>query len=1067
MNDDLMKLFSQPPSEYRAAPFWAWNATIEPEECRRQIRLMHQMGMGGFFMHARVGLNTAYLSDAWFECVDACLDEADKLDMQAWLYDEDRWPSGAAGGLVTANREYRMQSVVMQRGIRSDQLDKVSDIVAVFAAKLQDDNKLLDYRRICKNALVASPKESEKRAWGMVELEPEETLLVFRVALPKPSPWYNGATYLDTLNPDAVAAYIESTHESYRKRYSERFGKRIPGIFTDEPHYGGVVWLSSETELGSRGMPWTGKLTEAFEERYGYDLCDFLPTLFLPGSEAEPQAVRLHYVDLLTSLFVDSFARQIGDWCEQHNLVLTGHVLAEESIKTQANRVGSALRFYEHMQAPGMDILTERNREWDTAKGVSSVARQFGRKWRLTETYGCTGWDFNFAGHKAIGDWQVALGINLRCPHLSWYSMRGEAKRDYPAGIFYQSPWWEWYPLVENYFARIHAVMTRGTEQRDILLLYPCESAWLYAHFDDFEGERVAEISATMRATRDRLLAAHLDFDYGDEDILARHAKIVQEGTEPLFEVAQARYRAVVVPLMETMRSSTLERLKDFKKAGGTVVFAAAPAPLLDGEPSGAVADFAAGCPIVSLDGPDLAAALEPVRRISIADQNGAKCDGVLYLLREDTDAAYLFIANTGCTTLDGDHGLREPMVRDRTVAWPEVKIRGLAGFAGQPLELDPTNGTRWLAATATDADGNRVIETSLPQLGSRLFVIPRQPIADPPPPLPQWTDRDSTDISPAKWDFRRTEANLVVLDSPTCRIGDIGDWQPAQEILRVDRFIRDTMGIEKRGGQMVQPWKRQKSPQPKTCHVQLRYNFEVETLPQGTLHLALESPEKFIARLNGKPIETNVDCGWWCDKSLRLVALDAAALQTGSNQLELELEYDEDFAGLEIVYILGDFGVELRGRVPTLTPDPTSGQLGDWVPQGLSFYAGSLVYETSIELQPPAPGQRTIIRLENYRGVAARVWIDGQPAGITAWPPGEVDITPLLPAEPRSFKLGIEIMGHRRNSHGPLHFHDKWPAWTGPAEFVSTGENWQDDYQLVPVGLMEPPRLVLQMAES
>ena len=91
------------------------------------------------------------------------------------------------------------------------------------------------------------------------------------------------------------------------------------------------------------------------------------------------------------------------------------------------------MRFYEHMQAPGMDLLTERWRIYDTAKQVSSVARQFGRKWRLTETYGCTGWDFPFAGHKALGDWQTALGINLRCQHLYWYTMKGEAKRDYPA----------------------------------------------------------------------------------------------------------------------------------------------------------------------------------------------------------------------------------------------------------------------------------------------------------------------------------------------------------------------------------------------------------------------------------------------------------------------------------------------------------------------------------------------------------------------------------------------------------------------------------------------------------
>ena len=55
--------------------------------------------------------------------------------------------------------------------------------------------------------------------------------------------------------------------------------------------------------------------------------------------------------------------------------------------------------------------------------------------------YGGSGWDFDLKGHKALGDWQALMGINLRCPHLSWYTMEGEAKRDYPASILHQSAW--------------------------------------------------------------------------------------------------------------------------------------------------------------------------------------------------------------------------------------------------------------------------------------------------------------------------------------------------------------------------------------------------------------------------------------------------------------------------------------------------------------------------------------------------------------------------------------------------------------------------------------------------
>lgn len=79
-------------------PFWSWNDKLEEEEMRRQIRNMKELGMRGFFMHARGGLETKYMSKDWFDCVRVCIDEAKKLGMEARAYDENGWPSGFAGG---------------------------------------------------------------------------------------------------------------------------------------------------------------------------------------------------------------------------------------------------------------------------------------------------------------------------------------------------------------------------------------------------------------------------------------------------------------------------------------------------------------------------------------------------------------------------------------------------------------------------------------------------------------------------------------------------------------------------------------------------------------------------------------------------------------------------------------------------------------------------------------------------------------------------------------------------------------------------------------------------------
>ncbi len=114
MLKDLERDFREPGAWHRGMPFWAWNGKLSPDELRRQIRLMKRMGLGGFFMHSRVGLDTPYLSDEWFACIDACVDEAAKQGMLAWLYDEDRWPSGAAGGLVTQDPRWRRRSLAMR-----------------------------------------------------------------------------------------------------------------------------------------------------------------------------------------------------------------------------------------------------------------------------------------------------------------------------------------------------------------------------------------------------------------------------------------------------------------------------------------------------------------------------------------------------------------------------------------------------------------------------------------------------------------------------------------------------------------------------------------------------------------------------------------------------------------------------------------------------------------------------------------------------------------------------------------------------------------------------------------
>ena len=96
----LLAQFADPPAKFRPVPFWSWNADLKADELVRQVHLMKEAGLGGFFMHARGGLETEYMGDDWFAVTEAVLDAAKETGMNAWAYDENGWPSGFGDGKV-------------------------------------------------------------------------------------------------------------------------------------------------------------------------------------------------------------------------------------------------------------------------------------------------------------------------------------------------------------------------------------------------------------------------------------------------------------------------------------------------------------------------------------------------------------------------------------------------------------------------------------------------------------------------------------------------------------------------------------------------------------------------------------------------------------------------------------------------------------------------------------------------------------------------------------------------------------------------------------------------------
>ncbi len=1002
----LRKSFRNPGAEYRGAPFWSWNDRLDAAELVRQIDSMMQAGMGGFFMHSRTGLLTPYLSDEWMALVRTCVQAAGERGLLAWLYDEDRWPSGFAGGDVPAmHPSFRAKHLTWTRG---DTPVSAEDNVLVVYSCVEEDGSLRDFCLL---------RDGEEVPAG-------RTVIRFVWRYDQPSPWYNGGSYLDTLNPEAVAAFLHHTYDAYAREVSNEFGRAIPGIFTDEPHYGKCFQPDK--------LPFTERLPAEFQKAYGYPFVEALPALFFDTPDATAHRYRFHR--LLTQMFVQSFGKQLYDWCEAHGIELTGHYLLEDTFQDQIAAIGAAMPLYEYMQSPGIDHLGRRLPDALLARQVSSVARQMGRKRVLCETYGCSGWNISFAEQKWIADSLFVQGVTYMNQHLALYSMWGGRKRDFPPSIFYQQPWWKHYRYLSDYMARVTLMLQSGAPCSELLVLHTIGSGWATFRPDNQQecaryGEACMRISTWLNELQH-------DHDFGDELIMQRHAGVEGE----TLRVGQARYRLLVIPPALTLARSTVTLLRQWLEAGGRIIVVGETAWQIEGVPAAEELDSLWNHPNVIRIPEDFTAlaqsvdgVLPPLVRVTYP--GGEVCRSVYArtVQRED-DSLVVFLANRA---LNDDHG-------DLTV---HLRREGhLSQWKAETGEIVALPADR-------TSDG---VRCTLPFGPAQSYLLMLDGSAG------STYERRKHPAMQIQLDHNyrveRTEPNVLLLDYATLTI----PGQPPTERLPMWKLhlqLAEHLGIDPDlHNSGVSLWKREKerATPPKTCDVVLTYTFESRIKPSSPLTLVVEKPEHSRFLINGTPIDST-DIGWWLDIGFRKLDI-SGTIRKGTNIIEQHLHFVEGLT-LEPIMILGDFGVlPMKNNCQfVLDREPKTITLDDWCKQGYPFYCGSQRFTWRVHL--PGEAQRVVLECQKPGAPVYSVHVNGQYAGLLAWHPYEVDITDLV--HEGENEITIEVFTSPRNLLGPLHHRQGELFGVGPESFTA-GEAWTDEYQFVPYGLLTPPRITI-----
>lgn len=1010
------ELFENPTSEYRGTPFWAWNSALEQEELNRQIEVFKEMGLGGFHMHVRTGLKTTYLSDEFMSLIKGCVDKAKDEKMLAWLYDEDRWPSGAAGGLVTKDEKYRSRYLLFTPFKEAEAKEgfEVSagranngTLQACYDVVLDENGFLSSYRKI----------EEDDEAVG--------TKWYAFIETQTPSGWFNNQTYLDTLNKEAVDRFVEVTHERYKEVTGDEFDKTIPAIFTDEPQFVHKSTLNNSFDKMDIILPWTDKIRELYGEKYDVDVFETLPELFwdLPNGKASIHRYRYH--DFISELFTESFADNVGGWCRENGIALTGHVMDETCLQSQCASLGEAMRCYRGFDIPGIDMLCNWH-EFATAKQAQSAVHQYGREGMLSELYGVTAWDCDFRTYKHSGDWQAALGVTVRVPHLSWYAMGGEAKRDYPASIHYQSPWYKKYSVVENHFARLNTALTRGKPVVKVAVVHPIESYWLHwgandksAVFRESLDERFSDIISW-------LLDGSIDFDFISESLLP---ELCEKGTNPL-KVGAMEYDAVVVPGCETLRSTTLERLAAFRDNGGKLIFMGDAPHLCDAIESDEGVKLFQRSEKIDFSRASLLRTLEDNRTVTIRYARGNLTDNLIYQLRQDNDCRWLFVCHDS-----------EPRNKD----FDNGKDINIFIKGEYTAELYDTQSGEVKPLDVWYLNGETVIARKLYGYDSILICL-KEGKSEPKKCGNENKPIEGRSVS-GLVDYSLASENVLVLDMAEYKLSGDSEFNPCEEVLRLDNICREKHGLTKRCLNAAQPWVI--GDVPPVDKLTLRYTFNSEIDYSGA-YLALEDVSK-VERLvfNGKELSAQ-SCGNYIDISIFKVKL--SDIVKGTNTLEVTYVYGEK-TDIESMFVLGDFGVRLNGTEKTIVPLPEKLGFGDITAQGLPFYGDNITYKFKANSQ----NGKMDICASWYRGAMISVRVDGIEKGDIIYPPYVLSVDGLADGE---HDVEMTLYTHRYNMFGPLHLVDETERWHGPNAWRSSKSNWCYEYVLRRVGILAAPKI-------
>ncbi len=537
-------------------PFWFWNGAQEENHITEQLEAMKAGGCRGVVLHSRTGNKTPYLSARWFELFAHACECAKRLGLTVWLYDEDGYPSGNAGGRVQKERpDLRQKNLTFA-------YEPTNPDAPCFAAFDATTYNQIDEKAVPRGtpALRFTQRFFDR--------------------------------HVDMFSREAADLFISITHEKYAEHIGQYFRDPIELVYTDDESFQVcTTW----------GIPWSEVLDSEYARRFGHQLATILPRLVedLPGSSE----ARLRFYSLARELFLENFIRPQVEWCNRHGLAYAGHLCGDEGPSSTAiSRFGTAIPYLMAEDIPSIDdylceikdhaylrvpLNTADHRfvckdkrvfcPLQLYKGASSVANQFKDGFVSAENITFLGWEIQPAFLETQMMFELAMGVNLITPHAYYYTIGDGTKYDCPPSYFTHQPFYEIFGKRCDSWTRIAELLMRGSYHADCLVIFPdriVESQTgndINRNFElrsQRERMHVDEFDLHFNMLLMELARRHVGHEMGEDSIVAENAKLHDEA----ISLGKRKYKTVVCLSGVAITSGTARLLEKFKASGGRVL---------------------------------------------------------------------------------------------------------------------------------------------------------------------------------------------------------------------------------------------------------------------------------------------------------------------------------------------------------------------------------------------------------------------------------------------------------------------------------------------------------------